>query len=267
MKYCSLFLLLCFVCPVFAQDTTSYKEKDNLPYRTGEQNDYMKERCRLDIYYPEHAKNVPVIIWFHGGSITGGNKSIPAELKKQQMIIIAANYRLSPKANCPAYIEDAAAAIAWAFKHAKEYGGDSTKIYVSGHSAGGYLGMMAGLDKQYLAKYNIDANRIAALFPFSGQAITHFTVRHEQGIPEVQPTIDKYAPLYHVRADAPPLYLYTGNRELELLGRYEENAYLARMMKLAGHKQTYLYEFDGYGHGDMPGPAFYLMLKEIKARK
>ncbi|HEU4551928.1 MAG TPA: alpha/beta hydrolase [Chitinophaga sp.] len=264
MQYRILLLLLCFAMPVLAQDTTTYLEQQDIPYRSGEQTDYMKTRCRLDIYYPARHANVPVIVWFHGGGLTGGSKEIPAALKKQHMIIIAVNYRLSPKVTCPAYIEDAAAAVAWAFNHAKEYGGNPSKIIVSGHSAGAYLTEMVGLDKQWLAKYNIDANRIAALFPFSGQAITHFTVRKERGLGDTQVIIDTYAPLYHVRADAPPMYLYTGDREQEMLGRYEENAYLARMMKLAGHKRTYLYEFDGFAHGDMPGPGFLLMLKQLK---
>lgn len=46
----------------------------------------------------------------------------------------------------------------------------------------------------------------------------------------------------------PPLILITGDRELELLGRYEENAYMWRMMKLVGHEDTYLYEIGGHGH-------------------
>lgn len=260
-----LLLLLTFSTYTFAQDTSTYLEQKNILYRTGATDDYMKERCRLDIYYPARHNNAPVIIWFHGGGLTGGSKEIPAELKKRKMIIVAANYRLSPKVNCPAYIEDAAAAVAWVFNHVTVYGGDTAKIIVSGHSAGGYLAEMVGLDKEWLAKYHIDANRIAGLFPFSGQAITHFTVRKEKGIPETQATIDKYAPLYHVRADAPPLYLYTGDRELELLGRYEENAYLWRMMKLAGHQKTYLFELGGFSHPDMPQAGFPLMLKQLAA--
>ncbi len=57
--------------------------------------------------------------------------------------------------------------------------------------------------------------------------------------------------------------LITSDRELELYGRYEENAYLLRMMKLAGHKRTRLYELEGFDHGGMPEPAFPLLLKEI----
>jgi len=122
---------------------------------------------------------------------------------------------------------------------------------------------MIGLEKKWLKAHNIDANKIAGLIPFSAQTITHFTVRAEKGIPEKQPTIDEYAPLFHVRSDAPPLLLITGDRELEMLGRYEENAYLMRMMKVVGHKDTKLLELDGYDHG-MAYPAFPLLIKEIQ---
>ncbi|MCB1093902.1 MAG: alpha/beta hydrolase fold domain-containing protein, partial [Verrucomicrobiae bacterium] len=172
-------------------------------------------------------------------------------------------YRLYPKVKCPVYIEDAAAAVAWTFQHIAEYGGDPDRIAVAGHSAGGYLTSMVGLDKRLLAKHEIDANRILALFPFSGHTVTHFTVRKERGIPQEQPIVDEFAPLYHVRKDAPPVILMTGDRELEMLGRYEENAYLWRMMKVAGHERTKLLEFDGFNHGGMSGPGHLVMLREL----
>lgn len=228
---------------------------------------YIKSQCRLDIYYPKNVKDFATIVWFHGGGITGGGKEIPRELLDKGVAVIGVGYRLSPKAKAPAYIEDAAAAVAWAFAHIESFGGNKKLIFVSGHSAGGYLGTMITLDKSYLAKYKIDANQIAGLIPFSGQAISHFTIRKEQGIRDTQPTIDKYAPLYHVRADAPPMLLITGDREMELLGRYEENAYLNRMMKLNGHKTTRLLEIQGYDHGGMAAPAFPLLLREVSALK
>ena len=122
---------------------------------------------------------------------------------------------------------------------------------------------MTGLDKQWLQRYHLDANRIAGLIPLSGNAITHLAVREERGIRNTQPVVDEFAPLYHVRPDAPPLLLMTGDRELEMIGRYEENAYLQRMMKIAGHKNTLLYEFDGYGH-NMTGPAFPLLVNFVR---
>ncbi|MDF2832514.1 alpha/beta hydrolase [Chryseobacterium indoltheticum] len=137
-------------------------------------------------------------------------------------------------------------------------------IFITGHSAGGYLASMVGLDKSYLNKYKIDANQLAGIIPFSGQMISHFTTRKEKGIDELDARIDEMAPLHFIRADAPPLLLITGDREKELLGRYEENAYMWRMMKLKGHKETTLYELDGFDHGGMAHPAFPLLLNEIK---
>lgn len=266
MKKLSFIPLLLFsISFTYAQDII-YEQLEDLPYYGEELRKtdvYLSERCVLDIYYPKNTKDFATIVWFHGGGITGGEKEIPEALKNQGFAIIGVNYRLSPKVKAPKYIDDAAAAIAWTFNNIEEYGGDSKKIFVSGHSAGGYLASMVGLDKSYLQTHGIDANEIAGLIPFSGHTITHFTVRKEQGIPGDQPTIDEYAPLFHVRKDAPPLLLITGDRELELLGRYEENAYLMRMMKVVGHKETVLYEMDGYGHG-MTHPAFPLLIKEVK---
>jgi len=149
----------------------------------------------------------------------------------QEIGIIAVKYRLYPKIKCPVYIEDAAASVAWVFKNIESFGGDTSLIFVSGHSAGGYLTSMVGLDKKWLQAHQIDANQIAGLIPFSGHTITHFTVRKERGIEGTQPIIDEFAPLYHVRFDASPLLLITGDRELEMLGRYEENAYLMTGLK------------------------------------
>jgi len=90
-------------------------------------------------------------------------------------------------------------------------------------------------------------------------------VRKEQGIEGTQPTIDEYAPLFHVRKDAPPILLITGDRERELLGRYEENAYFYRMMKVVGHEDTTLFEMDGYGH-NMVYPAVPALIEFVKNR-
>lgn len=67
------------------------------------------------------------------------------------------------------------------------------------------------------------------------------------------------APIHYIRKDAPPLILITGDRELEMLGRYEENAYMYRMMKVIGHENTQLYELDGFNHGKMVEPALYIL--------
>lgn len=247
-----------------ASAATAYALEKDILYRPDlGPSDPARERCRLDVYYPTNRPGFPTVVWFHGGGLTEGAKSFPAGLKEQGIAVVAAGYRLSPQAKAPAYIEDAAAAVAWTFRHIARRGGATNRIFVAGHSAGGYLSAMVGLDRRWLAAHGLDANRLAGLIPLSPQAITHFTIRGERGIRPQQPVLDDLAPLYHVRADAPPLLLVTGDREKELYGRYEENAYFWRMMKVAGHTNTALHELPGFDHGKMAEPALPLLLEFI----
>ena len=272
-KITFILLLLLYTVIVSAQkkqakDTTQYeyRTEKSIPYRDAKNeklDEYAIKHCQLDFYYPVNKKAFATLVWIHGGSLKGGKKEIPEKLMNQGFAVVGIEYRRNPEVNCPVYIEDAAAAVAWTFRNVAKYGGDSTKIFLSGHSAGGYLDLMVGMDKKWLAKYNIDANRIAGLLPLSPQTITHFTIRKERGIRDTQPVIDELAPLFHVRKDLPPLVLITGDRELEMLGRYEENAYLARMMKLNGHTQTQLFELQGFGHGPMMQPGLYLLVAQL----
>ncbi len=254
-------LLLTIVAAVlsFPAFAVSFVTDRAVPYREE------SPRCVMDIYHPEDAKaGMPVIVWFHGGGLTGGERHLPAELTTGEYVVVAPGYRLLPSATLDECIDDAASAVAWVFNNIDSFGGDPSKVFVSGHSAGGYLTSMIGLDKKWLGKYNIDADSIAALLPYSGQVITHFAQRKINGVPELTPTIDRYAPLYHVRPDAPPYIIICGDPELELFGRYEENAYMWRMMKLNGHPATYIYRLDGYNHGDMAAPAHHIAKNHIR---
>lgn len=251
--------------PPDSKSAQAYVTTKDIPYGESDAHDeYTKQRRTLDLYAPKGAKDFVTIVWFHGGGLTGGSKSIPKGLQEKGFAIVAPNYRLFPRAKSPAYVEDAAAAVAWTFENIEKYGGSKSKIVVGGISAGGYLSLMIGLDKSWLSKHGIDADRIAALAPMSPQAITHFTVRAERGIPATVPVIDKMAPLYHVRKDAPPILLVTGDPELEMLGRYEENAYLARMLKLVGHTRTTLYKLDGFDHGGVGEASLPLVVKFVR---
>lgn len=252
-----------------ADDTpVTYTTRTDIAYRgdlPADADPYMAERCRLDLYHPANRTGYATVVWFHGGGLSSGERSVPDQLREKGFAVATANYRLYPKAKCPDFIDDAAAAVAWTMRNIESHGGDPDLVFVSGFSAGGYLAAMVGLDKSWLAKHGADADKLAGIIPLSGQAITHFAIRKERGIPDTRPVVDEFAPLFHVRRDAPPLVLLSGDRELEMLGRYDENAYLARMMKVVGHKRTKLLELDGFDHGGMVAPGLLLFVKELNA--
>lgn len=241
-----------------------YETIENISY-TGAtaSSDYEKTQCKLDIHYPTSGEARPIVLWFHGGGLTGGEKEIPAFLKEKELVVVGVGYRFAPHVKVEDIIRDAAKATSFVINHADKYRGDTTKVFLSGHSAGGYLALMLVLNKTYLATEGLDADKLAGIIPFSAQTITHFTARKEKGIEEHQPTIDELAPLFWVRKDAPPITLLTGDRELEIMGRYEENAYLKRMLSLVGHEHTKLLEFQGYNHG-MVYPGLPVLVEEIK---
>jgi acetyl esterase/lipase len=241
-----------------------YRLVTEVPYRTGDNlTQKMHQRCRLDLYHPVDRQPYSTVVWFHGGGLTAGEREIPMQLRKRGIAVVAVNYRLSPGAKAPEYIEDAAAAVAWTLNNIHHYGGAQDRVFVGGHSAGAYLALMLGLDKRWLGAHGLEPKRIAGLIPLSPQVITHFAIREERGISEKQPVVDDLAPLFHVNAAAPPMLVVTGDREKELMGRYEENAYFCRMMKLSGHQRVIFHELQGFDHGKMVEPAMPLLLRFV----
>lgn len=258
-----LFLLtfcLCMSLQGIASEK-DYIKAEGIPYRPD-----VAEECILDVAYVPHRCNRPVIIWFHGGSLTKGHKLCPSALMEEDYVIIGVEYRLYPSVKVKEIIQDCAAAVSWVYKNIGQYGGSTANIFLAGHSAGAYLSAMLGLDKSYLAAEGVDADALAGLGLYSPQVITHFTERKDRGIPMGQPVIDELAPLYHVRGDCAPIFITTGDRNQELAFRHEENAYFYKMLIYNGHKDVTLYEEAGYTHGNMYKPSHPLFLEWLKKR-
>lgn len=219
----------------------------DVPYKTGDNlTDYERERCRLDVYLPQGKKDFPILVWFHGGGLKAGDKSslrsndsvksesIAFSFAENGIAVVVPNYRLSPKATYPAYIQDAAAAVLWVKHQMPQHGANSKGLFVGGHSAGGYLTLMLAMDPHYLKDVGVAPSDLAGIIPVSGQTMTHYTVREERGLGKHTITADEAAPVHFTRADTPPaLVMYADN---DMAARAEENMYFVELMKDAGNK-------------------------------
>lgn len=259
-KTLSIIISACFCISAPAENVL----KKDIPYMESNGDSNIEKECKVIVSYPEGGKDLPVLVFFHGGGLKRGSRHIPEPIKEAPLVSVGAGYRLSPTVSVATLLDDCAAAVAWTFAHAAEFGGDPEGIYVSGSSGGAYIALMLLLDKHYLAKYGIDSDRIAGVLSMSGQVITHQAARAEKGINRLQPTIDEMAPLYHMRADASPILLLAGDAKTDMLCRRQENAYMAAMMKKIGHKDITFYHFDGCSHNDMNTPCYPIMLRWIQ---
>lgn len=268
MKYNIILLGLLFIFPSFVRAQKDSVTIRNISYVSNSETDaYRQERCKLDIYKPGNGNNYPTVVFFYGGALEMGEKYISEELKSGNFIVVAPNYRLSPKVKNPAYTEDAAEAVAWVMKNIDRYGGSKDSIYVCGHSAGGYLTLIIALDKSYLAAHNEDADQVRAWFPISGQTVTHYTIRKERGLSMKIPLIDTYAPLNHARTGTPHIGLITADKRYEQPGRYEENALLKAVLNDVGNKNVTLYQLQGFNHGNIVSPAAFTIIDYINSDK
>ena len=110
-------ILLAFMC--ITVNAQGYKQVNDISY-THKNDAYSLERLKLDVYHPEGVTDRPVIVWFHGGGLEGGNKEIPAKLKEKDLVVVGVNYRLLPLVTVEETLDDAAEAVAWVFIHIAE---------------------------------------------------------------------------------------------------------------------------------------------------
>ena len=125
----------------------SVDARRDIDYIAGAPEDAAKHK--LDIYAPKGKKNLPVFIFLHGGYWRQGDRNqyvaLGNRLAQDGMVVVVPSYRLAPKNQHPAQIDDVRAAFRWTVAHLAELGGDPARIYVGGHSAGGHLAALLGL--------------------------------------------------------------------------------------------------------------------------
>jgi acetyl esterase/lipase len=130
------------------------------------------EKHKLDLYLPRDQKNFPVLVFVHGGSWRSGDRSLYRALgdrfARAGIGVVIPSYRLMPQNPHPAQIEDLAAAFNWVYGNIAERGGDVSRIYLSGHSAGAHLAALLALDEKYLKKFDLARNTIRGVIAMSG---------------------------------------------------------------------------------------------------
>jgi acetyl esterase/lipase len=178
--------------------------RTDIVYTEGSPADEGKHK--LNLYLPKDQKNFPMFVFLHGGSWRTGDRAIYGALgnrfAKTGIGVAIPSYRLMPAHPHPAQIEDAAAAFAWVYRHASEFGGDPKRIYVVGHSAGGHLAALLALDDTYLKKLDVPITAIHGVASLSGV----YDVSRLPGFVSEKDAPDP-SPLDHVHAKAPPFLL------------------------------------------------------------
>jgi acetyl esterase/lipase len=155
---------------------------------------------RLDLYVPKAARSFPVMIFYHGGAWHTGDRSqyppFGNRFAKAGIGVAIPSYRLMPQSRHPAQIEDAAAAFAWVYRNIAQFGGDTSRIFIAGHSAGGHLVTLLALDPQWLKKHDISPGAIRGVASMSGvynvEDLAGFTGRRASPIEYVHPRMPPF---------------------------------------------------------------------------
>ena len=214
--------------------------------------EYADGRDRLDVFMPAEISDSPVIVFLHGGGLLIGDKgqgvSVAKALVPRGIGVVAPNYRLSPGVAHPAHVQDAAAAFAWTIEHIADYGGDPKRVYLAGHSAGGYMATLLALDDSYLRKVGLSESSVRGTI-----AISPFLY-----VEEVAPdrpksvwgsdtsTWREASPTSHVGSGRPPLLFVYADGDAEWRRGQIERAVAA--LEAAGQERVEMVEIQDRNH-------------------
>ena len=211
-------------------------------------------RQRLDVYRPAGGgEGLPVLVFCYGGAWNSGERGLydfaGRAFAAAGFLTIVFDYRLVPESHFPAFVEDTAAAIAWAHREASRFGGDTSRIYLVGHSAGAYNVALAALDPRYLARFGLDPGIVGGVAALAGpfdflpldDPATIAAFGQWRNLEETQP-------VHMVAAGAPPFLLITGDADSTVYPRNSQR--LAARLKEAGARAE-LVIHQGLSHTDV----------------
>jgi acetyl esterase/lipase len=208
-----------------------YQVSPNITYLVA--NNY---EDKLDIYRRRDTEGPqPTVIYIHGGGWTGGTKegAFMSVMPWLEMgwNVVNVEYRLARISHAPAAVEDCLCALKWVVGHANEYYFDTTKLVVSGDSAGGHLALMtgmtpasAGLDRQCPSTgSNLEVPKVAAIVNWygitdvadllDGQNRKTYAVAWLGSALDREEIAKRVSPLTYVRAGLPPVLSIQGDAD------------------------------------------------------
>lgn len=198
----------------------------------------------LDIYAPEAAKGLPVVVWVHGGGWSvgdkksGGRKAQP--FTAEGFVLVSVNYRMRPKVDIATLPADVARSLAWVHANIKNYGGDPGRVFLMGHSAGAHLVALVATDESYLAAQGLDLGFIKGVVALDGggydikRQVTELGNAQNQKLYRVmfgedEAGWDRMSPIAHVapgKKIPPHLIIYVASRRDTPIG---SAAYAAKL--------------------------------------
>lgn len=212
-------------------------------------------RQKLDIYTPKNAQGpAPVVVFFYGGNWASGQRAdyafVGHALASRGMVAVIADYRLYPEVHYPEILQDTAQATAWAFKEIGRYGGDPKRLFVMGHSAGGYNAAMVALDASLLKQHGLTPSMLRGWIglagPYDFLPIENPDARPVFFFPN---TPADSQPINHVSASAPPALLIAANND-KLVNPARNTGGLARALRMQNVPVTELY-YDKVTHATL----------------
>lgn len=210
-------------------------------------------RQRLDLYRPPAGtpERAAIIVFLYGGSWSSGSKDVYAfvgqALAARGFTTVIPDYRLYPDVQFPAFVEDTAAAYAWASLNLAERCNPARPIIVAGHSAGGHMAALLAYDPRYIAQASATALPPAAIIGLAGPYTFEPTrwPSTKDAFASVADTPDVPRPVTFVRPTAPPALLLHGAAD-ELVHLKNTRELAAALREAGSTTDTEIYP--GIGH-------------------